>query len=1014
MDIRMDNESFQKMKLIIIEEFKDEHKTIKFNHKIYRLLIKKLRRKLKRQQQAKERDEKIRLEELQRQNDPLYQAWIIQKEKIRLQKEVEEEEENKKARKLREQREQMELQQQQELTKERVEKQKKLLLPAKTNSSSHNPFATVQDTITASIERPVCSFYSKTGVCRYGERCHRTHSRPDITNTLLAMNMYSNFEMQYGLDNEYDFDIGLEFEESERYENFKDFFYDVLPEFERFGRVLMFKVCYNSGIHLRGNVYVQYKTDYEAMQAYKALNTRYYAGRMVQCQFVNIPSWTAAICGLSEFGKCPKGRRCHYLHVFRNPPIYLNTFDLFTTMSEDNNTTTNNNIEQCSIFTEQDKELAVKAKQEYEAGQYDVCLKTLQKILESCPDDPKVLFNIALTEYAMSSFQKTDAFKVQLNKIAEKLHCSLDGVTTLEEPDQCTVFYNMAVLLYHMRQYQSALLVVEKLFRFIGQIDETLSWKICLLMCELDLCTFQPENALATVVHLDKLISERVISPSNGLSHSPNMLIENLEVLKSKISLYKIRCLLMLKSLRICKKELRQLQNTNISSTSLTYARANFEYFKENHIRALKILTNNQQTNSSSISLQTNSSHCFYNNLSCIHFHLHKSAFALFYMRRALAENNRLLIEQLNSNDKQLIVHNINRKYEILYNLGIQLLFKHQPLPAFECLIDVINIYSNNVRLWLRLAECCIMIHRSSNDDIFKLEEKLKCVLQSIGTGFHHKLILGNCNTSTSSKKSTVINGNEKCSMEFALFCLKNALASLPSITEDDLQKDGTKHYPAPPGNTIRIGDMIALKCSILTAAAYVSLCLNDFVSAKNYATYLLEESRASSGHKYLARLYLSESLLAMNKIDLAISQLDAESIKTENDLSFKMSITTVDKEEKSDTPEATPTVPKADLVSWLPRDARVGQAIVYYNIAAIYAITNDVEKAFKHFNLFVNLFGKTQPAHSFQLKFYLDLLDGNRHRLQILLKENFGHLTSNKSFVAFPTITHTLSNNNS
>ena len=40
------------------------------------------------------------------------------------------------------------------------------------------------------------------------------------------------------------------------------------------------------------------------------------------------------------------------------------------------------------------------------------------------------------------------------------------------------------------------------------------------------------------------------------------------------------------------------------------------------------------------------------------------------------------------------------------------------------------------------------------------------------------------------------------------------------------------------------------------------------------------------------------------------------------------------------------------DLVNWLPRDARVGQAIVYYNIAAIYAITNDVEKAFKYFNL--------------------------------------------------------------
>jgi hypothetical protein len=80
------------------------------------------------------------------------------------------------------------------------------------------------------------------------------------------------------------------------------------------------------------------------------------------------------------------------------------------------------------------------------------------------------------------------------------------------------------------------------------------------------------------------------------------------------------------------------------------------------------------------------------------------------------------------------------------------------------------------------------MIYRSSNEDIFKLEEKLKCVLQSIGNGLHHKLILGNCNTSTSVKTSSNINGNNNCSMEFALFCLKNALISLPIITEADLQ----------------------------------------------------------------------------------------------------------------------------------------------------------------------------------------------------------------------------------
>ena len=90
-----------------------------------------------------------------------------------------------------------------------------------------------------------------------------------------------------------------------------------------------------------------------------------------------------------------------------------------------------------------------------------------------------------------------------------------------------------------------------------------------------------------------------------------------------------------------------------------------------------------------------------------------------------------------------------------------------------------------------------------------------------------------------------------------------------------------------------------------------------------------------------------------------------------------------------------------ADLVTWLPHDTRVGQAIIYYNIAAVYAITNDVENAFKNFNLvryryffsmlnffffyifkFVNLFGKTQPAHSFQLKFYLELLEGKKKEI--------------------------------
>ena len=44
------------------------------------------------------------------------------------------------------------------------------------------------------------------------------------------------------------------------YEDFKNFYNDVLPEFSKAGKVIQFKVSRNYEIHLRGNVYVQYST----------------------------------------------------------------------------------------------------------------------------------------------------------------------------------------------------------------------------------------------------------------------------------------------------------------------------------------------------------------------------------------------------------------------------------------------------------------------------------------------------------------------------------------------------------------------------------------------------------------------------------------------------------------------------------------------------------------------------------------------------------------------------------
>ena len=55
-------------------------------------------------------------------------------------------------------------------------------------------------------------------------------------------------------------DIALEYDENDLYKDFLLFYHDIKPEFEAYGHVTQLKVCCNYEPHLRGNVYIQYKT----------------------------------------------------------------------------------------------------------------------------------------------------------------------------------------------------------------------------------------------------------------------------------------------------------------------------------------------------------------------------------------------------------------------------------------------------------------------------------------------------------------------------------------------------------------------------------------------------------------------------------------------------------------------------------------------------------------------------------------------------------------------------------
>ncbi|XP_043248307.1 U2 small nuclear ribonucleoprotein auxiliary factor 35 kDa subunit-related protein 1 [Colletes gigas] len=173
----------------------------------------------------------------------------------------------------------------------------------------------LREVINSQPGKELCPFFTKTGACRYGDTCSRNHRRVCLSKVILVPGFYTHFSLEKN-SAEYDTDVALEFESSETRQHFREFYKDVVPELESFGRIKTLKYCCNTEVHLRGNLYVEYYTEREAARAMRKLKGRWYAGRQLNCEFANLKSWRSAVCGMS---KCPKGRACNFLHTFKNP-----------------------------------------------------------------------------------------------------------------------------------------------------------------------------------------------------------------------------------------------------------------------------------------------------------------------------------------------------------------------------------------------------------------------------------------------------------------------------------------------------------------------------------------------------------------------------------------------------------------------------------------------------------------------------------------------------------------------
>lgn len=247
--------------------------------------------------------------------------------------------------------------------------------------------------------------------------------------------------------------------------------------------------------------------------------------------------------------------------------------------------------------------------------------------------------------------------------------------------------------------------------------------------------------------------------------------------------------------------------------------------------------------------------------MGVIHHAMGKPNLACHYFQLALKEDMALTNSPKNE-DKILHILGGSKYHELMYNLGVALLHAKRPTQAFDCLIIAVRRYHRNARLWMRIAECCIMTHKESNEVDFDIQKKQKDIVADvIGSKDKQKVIL---TTNLSKDKKYSAESHSYAipvpSLEFASLCLRNAATLLPTDNNTSpiplflipgVTPPVSSCNPGPaPSSPMSPESVMSLRNSILAASSYVALCLGDYIMALEHAKKLLLQPRLSGSHK--------------------------------------------------------------------------------------------------------------------------------------------------------------------
>ena len=567
---------------------------------------------------------------------------------------------------------------------------------------------------------------------------------------------------------------------------------------------------------------------------------------------------------------------------------------------------------------------------------------------------------------------------------------------TLGDVDPSLTAYNTAVLLYQLKQFSRCRAILEEMFSNIEPIDEFLVFRVCFLLLDVHLLQKQADKAGEVLSYLERsfLTLTKVEGKENGSADAPadgpqgaaagggGSLASDWpnkksarrpptditpDEVRSALSLYKAKLALMARMSKSSKREIKTTLNACTPNTTGLFLKSNLEYLRQNYRKAIKLLNNSCQKSDR----DPNIAALYFNNMGCIHHLMRRHTAAAFYFTRALQENDALYSGGGAAADKgekagvSLPTFACDRRCEMQYNKGLQLLFSARPEQAFGAFHEALQLLHRQPRIWLRVGESCVATHvqQANAAQAQRQHDGLTSALvaSTIGRGSSRRLVLpteelaadepvaegevavegAHATASAPAPPSPTLAYGVKCFRNALLLCEASALlGDHAALARSSAQGTLT------PSEELALG-LHAVQRLAMLQLSWCALTQADFAPALSWARALLGADDAAPSLKFYAHLYAAAALCELNR-----------AAEAQQHLLDAMRLGDADAAQPQPPAAESPPAAEGDSVAALrnpyspvPQSAQAAshaaaRAVLHANLATVHVVQGDLAQA--------------------------------------------------------------------